>query len=331
MDAPTRAVGSFSFAAPVADFQVARSGDPEAKGAFTMRGHAAVFNRLSHDLGGFKTRIKPGFFTQILDSHPDVHLNREHDMRMLLARTKNGSLELREDPYGLHVWSRWSRTALAEETAILMGDGVLDQMSFACDIGADTWTEDQDGLIIRDLVACAGLYDAALCAQGAFPQTSAELVASLSDASEAFDRAKAEGRIVQPDPSPGHISVPKDIADLKADIQASVDRATELLDASSDTLTDAATELAEPDADVVDLAEFKRTVTERYAAAMGEPLDGVESAGALAQILTILGEYASEDEDVVLDPAEVEKLKQIAALVTDLIAMELAEPADEAA
>ena len=191
--------GAFRFTVPLADVKMDASGDPDAKGRWTMRGHAAVFNRLSHDLGGFKVKIAPGFFTKILDSNPDVHLNREHDMRLVLARTKNNSLELREDPYGLHVWSRFAKTPLADETAILMEGGYIDQMSFACDIGASEWSEDQDGNITRTLFECDGLYDVTVCAQGAFPQTDAQLVASLKDAGSDLASAVEAGHVIRRD------------------------------------------------------------------------------------------------------------------------------------
>jgi hypothetical protein len=187
--------GQFRFTVPLADIKMDASGDPDAKGRWTMRGHAAVFNRLSHDLGGFRVKIHPGFFTKILDSNPDVHLNREHDMRLLLARTKNNSLELREDPYGLHTWARFVKTPLADETAILMQEGVLDQMSFACDIGASEWTDDTEGNVTWNLFECEGLYDVTICAQGAFPQTDSQLVASLNDAGTILASAREAGLI----------------------------------------------------------------------------------------------------------------------------------------
>jgi hypothetical protein len=80
------------FTVPIADIKFDASGDPEAKGRWTMRGHAAVFNRTSHDLGGFRTVIAPGAFTKILDTNPDVHLLWDHDTRYVFARTKNNSL-----------------------------------------------------------------------------------------------------------------------------------------------------------------------------------------------------------------------------------------------
>ena len=234
--------GTFTFEAPIAGLKLDASGDPEAKGRWTMRGHAAVFNRLSHDMGGFRVKIAPGFFTQILDSNPDVHLNREHDMRMVLARTLNNSLELREDPYGLHAWARFAKTPLADETATLMQEGVVTQMSFACDIGADEWQVDEEGNATRILLNCDDLYDVAICAQGAFPQTDASLVASLKDGAEAFERAQQEGRVVVPRKG---ISVPADIP-------------------SADTPTVGAADIDRASDAEADLAAFKQAAARRY-------------------------------------------------------------------
>jgi HK97 family phage prohead protease len=195
MPALTKQTGDMQFTVPIADIKFDASGDPEAKGRWTMRGHAAVFNRTSHDLGGFRTVIAPGAFTKILDTNPDVHLLWDHDTRYVLARTKNNSLELREDPYGLHVWSRFAKTQTADEIATLMQGGFIDQMSFACNIGADEWTQDSDGNITRTIFSVDGLFDVTICAQGAFPQTDAQLVASMNDAGTVLASAKEAGRI----------------------------------------------------------------------------------------------------------------------------------------
>lgn len=171
-------------------------------GVRTMRGHAAVFNRLSHDLGGFKTKIAPGFFTKVLDSNPDVHLVWDHDTRYALSRTRSQKykLELREDPIGLHVWTRLAPTSYADDLAVLMEGGVIDQMSFATDIAEDEWHEDENG-ITRTLIESGGLYDVTICAQGAFPQTDSGLVTDLASAIEA---GRVEGRaedVAQDDPA----------------------------------------------------------------------------------------------------------------------------------
>jgi uncharacterized protein len=217
------------FTAPLGDVKMDKSGDPDAKGQWTMRGHAAVFNRRSHDLGGFRTVIEPSFFNQILDTNPDVHLNREHDMRMLLARTlsSKSKLELRVDPYGLHTYARFVKTPLAEETAALMEAGVLDQMSFACDIALDRWEQDENGDITRYLLDCGGLYDVALCAQGAFPQTDSQLIASVHDAGALLASAQEAGRVIRREQDPDLVAARGENGDGIASLEGAADVADE--------------------------------------------------------------------------------------------------------
>lgn len=192
--------GDVQFTAPLKITKFAASGDPDKKGRWTMRGLTAVFNQRSHDLGGFRTEIDPAFFDEILATEPDVHLVRDHDMRFVLGRTRNGTLEFTKTDEGLAVWALFPKTSIAEDTAAEMADGYIDQMSFACDIGEDVWYEDADGTIVRRLLNCAGLYDATICAQGAFPQTSSHLAASLSgDGAELLASAKEAGRVTTRD------------------------------------------------------------------------------------------------------------------------------------
>lgn len=157
----------------------------------TMRGHAAVFNRDSHDLGGFTEQIAPGAFRDVLTGSPDVHLVSEHDMGKVLARTRNGSLELREDPYGLHVWARINTgTSYGRDEVVKLRDGLTDGMSFAFTVNPDDeeWRTREDGVVERTIRKVSGLYDVSVVAQGAYPAAHAELVA------RAFQRAVEEGR-----------------------------------------------------------------------------------------------------------------------------------------
>jgi HK97 family phage prohead protease len=210
-----------TFTVPVAEVEFASSG--AGPGQRTMRGHAAVFNRLSHDLGGFRTKIAPGAFDRILDTNPDVHLVWDHDTRYVLARTKNNTLELRTDPYGLHVWSRWADTPTAAELATLMEGGYIDQMSFACNIGSSEWSEDDEGHITRTILDIDGLFDVTVCAQGAFPQTDAQLVASLHSAADDLASAIEAGRVSRratPDhPAPETVGVEGTGAALSAGVE----------------------------------------------------------------------------------------------------------------
>jgi hypothetical protein len=63
-----------------------------------VEGYAAVFDSVT-DIGPFQERIAPGAFSDVLDN--DVRLLINHD-GVPLARTTNGTLELKQDDTGLH-------------------------------------------------------------------------------------------------------------------------------------------------------------------------------------------------------------------------------------
>jgi hypothetical protein len=99
---------------------------------------------------------------------------------------------------GLHVWARFAKTQTADELATLMDGGYIDQMSFATDVGVSEWTEDSDGNITWHLIEAdpaTGLTDVTVCAQGAFPQTDASLVASLNNAGALLASAIEAGHV----------------------------------------------------------------------------------------------------------------------------------------
>ena len=162
---------------PMVDVEVNDS--KAGKGQFTIRGHAAVFNRLSLDLGGFREKIDPNFFDGVLDEDPDVHALWDHDTRWTLARTRNKTLELRVDPVGLHNWMRVAPTSFANDLRILMERGDIDQESFAFTVALDRWEQGEDGAITRTLMQADALYDVTITAKGAYPQTGAEVVRSM--------------------------------------------------------------------------------------------------------------------------------------------------------
>jgi uncharacterized protein len=155
-------------------------------GQMTVRGHAAVFRRRSLDLGGFREVIEPGFFRKVLDENPDLWALWDHDTKYVLGRTKNKTLELREDPLGLHFWARVAPTSYAEDLRILMERGDVDQASFLFSVreGGDDWKvveENGEQVVERRLLpdGCGALYDVTICAAGAYPQTDSQVVRSL--------------------------------------------------------------------------------------------------------------------------------------------------------
>jgi HK97 family phage prohead protease len=155
-----------------------------AKGSeyLTVTGYAAVFDQMSHDLGGFREVIQPGAFADVLGAQPDVHLVIGHNMDLPLARTRNGTLELGEDIRGLKMWARIdSRLSYAKDLAVQLKSGLVDQMSFAFTIpeGGDTWSVDDSGAVTRTVNRIDGLYDVSVVAAGAYPQTDVMAVRAL--------------------------------------------------------------------------------------------------------------------------------------------------------
>lgn len=167
------------FLAPIEGVEWRESG--AGKGNMTVSGHAAVFNRLSLDLGGFREKLAPGAFTAVLDSDPDVHLLWDHSTSLTLARTRNKTLDLREDPKGLHFWGRVADTSYSRDLRILMERQDIDQASFAFGLPEDgsgeKWESTKDSGIVRTVLpnGVSGLYDVTITAQGAYPQTDSAL------------------------------------------------------------------------------------------------------------------------------------------------------------
>lgn len=162
-----------TFPIDVVEWRQAENGRSED---FTLRGHAAVFNSLSDDLGGFREVLEPGAFRAALEKQPDVRLLFGHngDTLIPLARTKSGTLEIREDDTGLHVWARVAPTSFARDMRIAMERGDLDQMSFAFTLqeGGDDWENTDTGVIrtirrdgIRDI------FDVSVVTYPAYPET----------------------------------------------------------------------------------------------------------------------------------------------------------------
>ena len=186
------AAAAFPFAAPIGEAmaiehrtapleEVEVKDSNQGDGRFTIRGHAAVFNRWSLDLGGFREKIAKGAFQAVLDRNPDVHAVWDHDTAKVLARTRGGSLELREDPAGLHMWARVADTSYSRDLRVLMENGLVDQASFAFTVapGGDEWkffSESGEEKAERTIHEIGELYDVTVTAQGAYPTASTEVV-----------------------------------------------------------------------------------------------------------------------------------------------------------
>ena len=142
-------------------------------GSFSIQGYAAVYNQLSHDLGGFREQIAPGAFDRVLATDPDVHFVVDHDTRYVLARTKNRTLSLASDAKGLRVDAKVGNYTYAQDLRVALERGDIDQASFSFNIadGGDAWATDKADRVMRTIREVSGLYDVTVTARGAYPQT----------------------------------------------------------------------------------------------------------------------------------------------------------------
>lgn len=153
-----------------------RDADPDPEtGAnrWEFVGHAAVFDSLSENLGGFREVIKRGAFKDVLSD--DVRLLVNHDPNMPLARGEQ--LELTEDPTGLQVRAMIREDlSYARDLRINLEEGNVTQMSFA--FGSDVeddWSEDEDGLLVRTIKRFGSLFDVSPVTYPAYPATDAAI------------------------------------------------------------------------------------------------------------------------------------------------------------
>jgi len=130
-------------------------------------GHGAVFNSLSENLGGFREKIEPGAFDEVIEN--DVRALINHDSNLILARTKSGTLKLSTDSKGLGFEIDPPDTTYARDLLISLGRGDISQSSFSFSVKKDTWGEDENGDIVRTINKVARLFDVSPVTFPAYP------------------------------------------------------------------------------------------------------------------------------------------------------------------
>jgi|FLYL01.1.fsa_nt_gi HK97 family phage prohead protease len=150
---------------PCAELRVAR------EGPLRLVGHAAVFDRLSDELFGFRERVARGAFRDTLDR--DVRALWNHDPNHVLGRTRSGTLRLAEDDVGLAVEILLPPTRTAEDLAALVDRGDVSQMSFAFRTLDEAWAV-EGSTPVRTLVRVE-LWDVSPVTFPAYPDTDVAL------------------------------------------------------------------------------------------------------------------------------------------------------------
>ncbi len=125
--------------------------ETEGEGGPIISGYAAVFDKMSVELWGFRETIAPGAFTDTLKSGNDVRSLVNHDSNQRLGRTANGTVRVNEDKIGLKFEIDPPNTSVGRDTVEDIRNGNLDGMSFMFKTVNDKW-ETKDGEEVRTLL-----------------------------------------------------------------------------------------------------------------------------------------------------------------------------------
>ena len=131
-------------------------------------GHAAVFDSLSENLGGFRERIAPGAFAATI-GEDDIRALFNHRDDYVLGRNRAGTLKLVEDETGLSVRIVPPDTTFARDLATSIERGDISGMSIGFRTITDEWNV-EDGDPVRTLRAVR-LLDVSPVTYPAYPQT----------------------------------------------------------------------------------------------------------------------------------------------------------------
>jgi HK97 family phage prohead protease len=136
-----------------------RAQQEEGKPA-SISGYGAVFNSRSNDLGGFVEIIKPGAFDGVLQD--DVRALFNHDPMYVLGRNLR-TMSLSIDDTGLRydIPEAPNTQTIRDLVIEPMCRGDVTQSSFAFRVAknGDTWYEDDEGVIVREIHKIERLYD----------------------------------------------------------------------------------------------------------------------------------------------------------------------------
>jgi HK97 family phage prohead protease len=135
-----------------------------------ITGYAAVFDQPSEVMMFFREIIRPGAFTKTIQGG-DVRALWNHDTAAPLGRTKNGTLELKEDAQGLHIAITPPDTTWARDAMESIRRGDVDQMSFGFVCLRDNWIKDDNGFPLREVLEVE-LWEVSPVTFPAYPDTS---------------------------------------------------------------------------------------------------------------------------------------------------------------
>lgn len=156
-----------------------------------IEGHAALFEKLSEPMFGFREKIASGAFTNSLRKD-DIRALFNHDANYVLGRNKAKTLKLREDDLGLYIEIDPPDTQWAKDLQESIRRGDISQMSFGFITLKDEWQHTKGKDSIRTLLEVK-LYDVSPVTYPAYPETSVKVRDYINALKEAEGKLDEKG------------------------------------------------------------------------------------------------------------------------------------------
>lgn len=119
-----------------------------------IAGYGAVFDSLSEDLGGFRERINSQAFSRTLSHGGDVVVTMNHDVNLLLGRTRANTARISVDSVGVMYEVEVPDTQAGRDAWTLAKRGDLYGSSFTFTVPpkGDRWSTSAEGQRTRELL-----------------------------------------------------------------------------------------------------------------------------------------------------------------------------------
>ena len=158
-------------------------------GGVKLFGHAAVFNTLSDDLGGFREKVEKGAFAETILTD-DIVACWGHNKLQVMGRRRSGTLRLKEDSQGLAFEVDVADTEQGRGWIETIRRGDVDQASFSFITLEDMW-ETQGSEPVRTLLKVR-LTDVSPVTFAAYPATDVGVRASRAAPVTRYRRSSEE-------------------------------------------------------------------------------------------------------------------------------------------
>lgn len=124
----------------------------KSNGDLVVQGYVNETGALSNILGTakkFREKIAKGAFRNAIENRTkEIDFLAEHNNSKILASTRNGSLELREDDRGLFMSATIAATSWGQDYYELISNGLVSSMSFGFRALKDSWSH-ANGMAVR--------------------------------------------------------------------------------------------------------------------------------------------------------------------------------------